>query len=253
MPKLKTAIISLTCCEGCQFAILDLGAKLLTVSEYLDLDNFRLGSSHKSKGPYDVIFMEGTPITNENIITLIKARQQTKILIALGTCADLGGVAEIKNYSKLGSKKMMEYVYKNVEGINNPKIKPISAYVKVDGKIPGCPIDKGEFLRFVQELVAGRIYKIPDVPVCFECQLRENKCLLQKGQPCFGPVTLGGCEAICPSNSFICEGCRGPIRDRNLPGFKKILGSKMSSEELMKISEIYGVKDELENKNINAK
>ncbi len=246
MPKLKTAIISLTCCEGCQFAILDLGIKLLKAAEILDIDNFRLGSSHKSAGPYDVIFMEGTPITNENISVLIKARQQTKILVALGTCADLGGVAEIKNYSKLGRKKMIDYVYKNIEGIDNPKIKPISAYVKVDAKIPGCPINKDEFVRFVEELTAGKIYKIPNVPVCYECQIKENKCLLQEGLPCFGPVTLGGCGATCPSSNFICEACRGPIRDRNLASLKKILGNKISAQELMKIAEIYGAKDELE-------
>lgn len=248
MPKLKTAIISLTCCEGCQFAILDLGAKLLKVSEVLDLDNFRLGSSHKSKGPYDVIFMEGTPITDENIATLIRARQQTKLLVALGTCADLGGVAEIKNYSKLGRGKMLSYVYKNIEGINNPKIKPIASYAQVDAKIPGCPIDKDEFVRFVQELAVGKIYKIPDVPVCWECQLRQNKCLLQEGKPCFGPVTLGGCKAICPSNNFICEACRGPIRERNLASLQKILGKNFPARELMKIAEIYGVKDDLERK-----
>ncbi|MBU3924707.1 MAG: hypothetical protein V1732_03325 [Patescibacteria group bacterium] len=249
MPKLKTAIISLTCCEGCQFAILDLGAKLLKVAEFLDLDNFRLGSSHKSTGPYDVIFMEGTPITDENISVLIKARKQTKILVALGACADLGGVAEIKNYSKIGRGKMMSYVYKNIEGINNPKIKPISAYVKVDGKIPGCPIDKDEFVRFAQELIAGKIYKIPDIPVCYECQLKKNNCLLQEGKPCFGPVTLGGCGAICPSNNFICEACRGPIREKNLPSLKKIIGKRLSAKEMMKIAEIHGVKDELERTN----
>lgn len=246
MPKLKTAIISLTCCEGCQFAILDLGGKLLKIAEVLDLDNFRLGSSRESPGPYDVIFLEGTPITEENIITLIKARKEAKLLVALGTCADLGGVAEIKNYSKTGKGKMMEYVYKNVEGINNAKIKPISAYVKVDAKIPGCPIEKDEFVRFVEELAAGKIRKIPQVPVCYECQLRENKCLLQEGKPCFGPVTLGGCKAVCPSNNFICEACRGPLKDRNLASLKKILGDKFSAKELMKIAEIYGVKDDLE-------
>jgi len=246
MPKLKTAIISLTCCEGCQFAILDLGIKLLKISEIIDLDNFRLGSSHESKGPYDVVFVEGTPITEENIVNLLKIRKESKILVALGTCADLGGVAEIKNYSPAGKKKMMEYVYKNIEGIENTKIKPISAYVKVDAKIPGCPIDKDEFVRFVEELVAGKIYKIPDIPVCFECQLRQNKCLLQEGKPCFGPVTLGGCKAVCPSSNFICEACRGPIQERNLASLKRILGDKFSSKELMKITEIYGTKDEME-------
>lgn len=246
MAKLKTAIISLTCCEGCQFAILDLGKKLLKVSEILDLENFRLGSSQESQGPYDVIFLEGTPITEANIIALIKARREAKILVALGTCADMGGVAEIKNYAKTGKKKMLEYVYKNIEGIDNAAIKPISAYVKVDARIPGCPIDKNEFLRFVKELAAGKIYKIPEIPVCYECQLRQNKCLLQEGKPCFGPVTLGGCGAVCPSNNFICEACRGPLKERNMASFKKILGHRLSEKELMKIAEIHGVKDDLE-------
>ncbi|MBU3965040.1 hypothetical protein KKG29_02915 [Patescibacteria group bacterium] len=250
MPKLKTAIISLTCCEGCQFAILDLGEKLLEVAEILNLEKFELASSKKGLGPYDIIFVEGTPITKENVVTLIKARREAKILVALGTCADLGGVAEIKNYSRAGRGKMLEYVYKNIEGIDNPKIKPISVYVKVDAKIPGCPIEKKEFLKFVRELGAGKIYKIPDIPVCYECQLKENSCLLQEGKPCFGPVTLAGCGAICPSNNFICEACRGPIRDRNLTSLKKILGKKMAVRELMKIAEIHGVKDDLEKNNL---
>lgn len=248
MAKLKTAIISLTCCEGCQFAILDLGKKLLKISEILELDNFRLGSSYEAQGPYDVVFVEGTPITEEDIVNVIKARKEAKILVALGTCADLGGVAEIKNYSNSGKGKMMEYVYKNIEGLDNNKIRPISAYVKVDARIPGCPIEKEEFLHFANELSAGKIYKIPDIPVCYECQLRQNKCLLQEGKPCFGPVTLGGCKAVCPSNNFICEACRGPIRERNLASLKKILGNKFPPKELMKIAEIYGVKDDLEKK-----
>ncbi len=251
MPKLKTAIISLTCCEGCQFAILDLGKKLLKITELIDLENFRLGSSHESRGPYDVIFMEGAPITSENMTALIKARQQTKFLVALGACADIGGVAEIKNYSDAGRKKMIKYVYKNIEGIHNDKIRPISQYIKIDARIPGCPIDKDEFVRFVTELAAGKIYKILERPVCYECQIRENKCLLQEGKPCFGPVTLGGCGAICPSNNFICEACRGPLKERNMASFKKILGERLSAKELMKIAEIHGVKDDLE-KNSNV-
>lgn len=246
--KLKTAIISLTCCEGCQVAILDLGKDLLKVTELIELDNFRLGSSYEGQGPYDVVFIEGTPITELDILTLIKVRKEAKILVALGTCADLGGVAEIKNYSKAGKKKLIEYVYKNIEGIHNDRIKPIANFVKVDARIPGCPIEKSEFVRFVMELAAGKIYKVPERPVCHECQLRQNKCLLQEGKPCFGPVTIGGCKAICPSNNFICEACRGPLKERNLASLKKILGTKLPAKELMRIAEIYGVKDDMERK-----
>lgn len=247
--KIKTAIISLTCCEGCQIVILDLGERLLELTEFLDLEYFPLGKELKGgeiKQQYDLALVEGAPITKENIETLKKLRENSKILIALGACAHLGGVAEIKNYGD--KEKNIRYVYKNIEGIDNPDVKPISAYVKIDGAIPGCPIDKNEFVWFAKELKAGKTPKIPEQPVCYECQILENECLLQKGLPCFGPVTLGGCKAICPSNNFICEACRGPLKEINLASLKNILGDKMSDEELMKIAEIYGVKDDLEAK-----
>lgn len=248
MAKIKTAIISLTCCEGCQVVILDLGERLLELLEFIDLEYFPLGKELKGQEleqKYDLALVEGAPITEENIATLKKLRENSKLMIALGACAHIGGVAEIKNYGD--KEKDISYVYKNVEGINNPEVKPVSAYAKIDGAIPGCPIDKDEFVWFIKELLAGKVPVIPQRPVCYECQMRENDCLLQKGLPCFGPVTLGGCKAVCPSNGIICESCRGPLKERNLASLKYILKDRMSSEELMKVAEIFGAKNDLEN------
>ncbi len=249
MYKPKTAIISLTCCEGCQLSILDLGERLLDIADKLDLRHFRLASGTKNfSGPYDIAIVEGCPITKENFKRLKEIRKKSKILIALGACAHLGGVAEIKNY-KGNKEKQIKYVYKNIEGINNPDIKPLSDIVKVDAVIPGCPMNKEEFYRIIMEYVGGKIPYIAQRPVCHECQLRENKCLLQEGKPCFGPVTLGGCEAVCPSNGFICEACRGPLKGTSIEKLQEIMKGKMNKKDLMKIAEIYGVKKEFENKN----
>ena len=38
----KIAIVSLTSCEGCQFAILDLGKEFIKLSDQVDLGEFRL-------------------------------------------------------------------------------------------------------------------------------------------------------------------------------------------------------------------
>ncbi len=217
----------------------------MDVANKLDLRYFRLASGRrKFKGPYDIALVEGCPVTKDNFRKLKEIRQQSKILIALGACAHLGGVAEIKNYGDKEEK--MRFVYKNIEGIDNPDIKAIGEVVEIDGFIPGCPINNKEFYRIVMELAEGKTPYIARRPVCYECQLRKNNCLLQEGKPCFGPVSLGGCEAVCPSNGFICEACRGPLDGTSVEKLHKIMKGKMSREDLMKIAEIYGVKNEFE-------
>jgi len=246
MSKLKTAIISLTCCEGCQLSILDLGERMLDIAEKLDLRYFRLASHTKNfPGPYDLAIVEGCPVTKDNYAKLEEIRKNSKLLVALGSCAHLGGVAEIKNYGDKNEK--IKYVYKNIEGIDNPDIKPVGEVVKIDGFIPGCPMDKNEFYRFVMELAGGKTPKIAQRPVCYECQLKENKCLLQAGLPCFGPLALGGCHAVCPASGFICEACRGPLKKTGIEKLQNIMKDKMEREDVAKITEIFGAKNEFEN------
>lgn len=43
----------------------------------------------------------------------------------------------------------------------------------------------------------------------------QDKCLLQEGYICLGPVTQGDCNAQCPKVNIPCRGCGGPI-----PGVK---------------------------------
>jgi coenzyme F420-reducing hydrogenase gamma subunit len=89
--------------------------------------------------------------------------------------------------------------------------------VSVNVKIPGCPIEKDEFLHAVASLLHGDAPLIPEYPVCLECRLHENRCLLtHDGKCCLGPITLAGCHARCPSLGIVCVGCRGPAPDANV-------------------------------------
>ncbi len=242
--KPTIAIVSLTCCEGCQVAILDLGEKFLQLSEKIKIGDFAFLEENPELHRYDIVFVEGSPITKENIERLKDLRSRTKFLVALGSCATLGGIAEIKNYQDKNER--MRYVYKNIEGINNPDIKPLSYYVKVDFEIPGCPINKEEFLLVAQSLLANVLPRLPQRPVCYECQIKQNKCLLQAGQPCLGPIILGGCGAPCPSSAYPCDGCRGPLKNLNLVNFQKALKEIYGYEtkEIDLIMQRFGILDE---------
>lgn len=250
MPKNNKviSIISLTCCEGCQFAILDLGSRLVELLNDFDLREFHLVMDNKAPKPLDIIIVEGTPITAENFQKLEEARKRAKVLVALGSCAHLGGFQQLKNY---GDKiKHINYVYKFPKGLDNPEIKPISDFVKVDFVIPGCPITKEEFFRLMSDLRDDKIPHIPDRTVCWECQLKGNECLLQKGLPCYGPVILGGCDAVCPSHGFPCYACRGPVREPNLASLREIFKQNGHEKDFEILMQEFGAADEVLKKNV---
>jgi len=250
VPKQKTkkprvAIISLTSCEGCQFVLLDLGTRFLEFTEKVELVDFRLIEDQEDDGGMlDLVLIEGNPVTKANEKTLLSARKRAKMLVALGNCAAMGGVPEMKNYHE--GVDTIKHVYKYLQGINNPAIREIDNLVKVDFVFPGCPISGEEFLRYVPELLKGNIPIIPDQPVCVECKKAGNRCLLLDKKPCFGPMILGGCNATCPTSRAQCQGCRGLRPTGNVTAMRAMLKNMMSDEQFQNMTEIFGLRDDLE-------
>ncbi len=243
--KPKIAIVSLTDCEGCMFAILDQGVKFLELTKRLDIAEFHLIEDIEDTGSYDIAFIEGPPITKENFVCLKSLRARSKYVVALGNCAAEGGVNRMKDYDKKTCD--LKHIYKDPKRIFNPKVQALDELIKVDFVVPGCPINGEEFIKFVYELLQGNIPKIPQRPVCYECQIRKIPCLLQKGEPCLGPIILGGCEAVCPNAGMICQGCRGPLKEID-PDFKKLLRKITTPKRIEELTEIYGIKDKVKDK-----
>jgi len=248
MRKPKVAFFSLTSCEGCQFVLLDLGEKFFDFLMKVDLIDFSLIEEipfPKGKVEIDVSFVEGLPIKKEEIDLLKKIREESKILVAVGNCAALGGIPEMKNYQ--GKEKTIRYIYKRMNHIFNPEIKEIDNFVKVDFVIPGCPINGEEFLKYAKELIKGKIPEVLQKPVCSECPHQgKETCLLRKKEPCLGPITLAGCGAICPKNGQLCYGCRGILKNINPKRFLETLKKFKKPEEIEDNLEIFGIKDDIE-------
>ncbi len=250
--KPKIAIVSLTSCEGCQFALLDLGEKFLDLMDKVEMIDFRLLEDEEDSGEkLDIGIIEGNPVTKENVETLKQLRERSKILVVLGNCAAMGGVPEIKNYQE--GKNTIKHVYKYIQGIQNPEIKEVDNFVKVDFTFPGCPITGEEFLKYFPILLEvaktqdfSKMPEIPDQPVCVECKAKGNKCLLLEGKPCFGPMILGGCDAVCPTARMGCQGCRGLRPKGNVKAMRATLKKMMTDEEFENVTEIFGLRDDIE-------
>ena len=221
MTKPRVAFFSFSSCEGCQLVVLTIEEQLLELVNLIDIVSFREAMSEKSDD-YDIAFVEGSITTTSEIERIKKIRNTAKVIIALGACATIGGINCLKNQFEM--KKVKEIVYgKMADKFDTIPTRPIEAVIKVDYWIHGCPIDKDEFIETTKAILLGKKPRIPDYPVCVECQMKENVCLFEKGMVCLGPVTRAGCKAICPTYNDGCVGCRGLIDDPNLSSHKNLL------------------------------
>jgi sulfhydrogenase subunit delta len=219
--KPKIAFFDFTCCEGCQLTVVDSLQTHLDLLNVIEIVQFREAISEKGED-YQIAFIEGSCSRLGDEARLIQIREQASVVVALGTCAHLGGVNALKSLHPLA--EVRQYVYGDkADWYDTYDARPIDAVIPVDFAIPGCPIDRDEFVACVKALLLGMKPPIPDYPVCVECKLNENICLFTKDQVCLGPISRAGCKAICPTYGQSCEACRGYISNPNESSMKEVL------------------------------
>lgn len=230
--KPKIAFFDFTSCEGCQLTVVDLLQTHLGLLDLVEVVQWREASSDRSDD-YQIAFVEGSCSRASDEARLHKIREQAAIVVALGACAHLGGINAMKNRWPIENVQTYVYGREGKDAYESYPARPISAVIPVDAIIPGCPIDRHEFLRIVQLLLQGRKAKLPEYPLCVECKFKENGCLNVMGKPCLGPITRAGCDAICPTYGDGCEGCRGFAPEANFVHMREILrGHGLSDAEI---------------------
>jgi len=112
-------------------------------------------------------------------------------------------------------------------------VKTLDQTVEVDYYIPGCPPPVSLILNAIEAIVKKELppkgsVLAPQRSVCDECPRKKEekritrvqrvhevsadpeKCFLEQGIICLGPVTRGGCDARCIKANMPCTGCGGP-------------------------------------------
>ncbi len=219
---------------------LNLEKKILDILRFMGIRNFRL-AKEINEWPVDIAFVEGTPTNGHEIKKLLKIRKDSKVLVALGTCAATGGVPALVN--TLEKKEAMK-IYNGAPPQISMDAKPLKYYVDVDYTLYGCPFSKDELTELITSVIMDKEFRNKRYSVCVECTLRENGCLLEEGKLCMGPISRAGCGAICPTNGTPCLGCRGPYEDANLKGHIKILRDMgFSKEEIIEAYSIFSYEE----------
>lgn len=213
--KPKLAVHKFSSCDGCQLALLNLGEPLLLLPELVDIVHFAEAGPCDPVVESDISLVEGSVSTPEDIERIEQVRENSGLLISIGVCATAGGLQALANFSDRSA--WMAAVYDRPDNFEAlPVSNPISHYVKVDFEISGCPVNSGQVVGALRDLLSGVKPRPEQRSVCMECKRQGLVCsLVSKGEPCMGPVTVAGCGALCPSMGRGCYSCYGPLKQIN--------------------------------------
>ncbi|MBF0209149.1 MAG: sulfhydrogenase subunit delta, partial [Oligoflexia bacterium] len=181
----------------------------------------------------DIAFVEGSMTIPEEVERIHKIRENSKYLIPIGACATAGGIQALRNFSDVESWK--KEIYEQPEIISSLATStPVSAHVKVDLEIWGCPPSSVQIFTSIRSYLSGIAPDISRDALCLDCKRKNLVCVLvAKGIPCMGPVTQTGCGVLCPSKNRECYNCFGPAENTNsLSLGKQLQEMGMSSEEI---------------------
>jgi F420-non-reducing hydrogenase small subunit len=209
MKMAKVAMMQLASCWGCNQSLVDAHLTLLHVLPELEfvywpaVVDFKLKhlKSYEDQS-VDVGFLEGFCRTENDIANVELMRKKCKILVAIGSCAVLGGcpgMANLFDIEDLTARKFMDTEYVD-EGSKVPTqhvpkfldaIPDLHTVAKIDVDLPGCPPKTGNIIGLIAT-VLGEVATTVDASksMCDVCPL--GTCLLDNGTLCYGAITAAG-------------------------------------------------------------
>jgi len=191
---MRVGIYSLGGCEGCRYELI---RDILRLSWELGLEIAYepLLGLNKEQPFYDLVLVEGAVCTLEDAAKLMDLRKRSRCLVALGTCATLGGIPGNKRFADRGA---LFSVYMGGRLPKSPEeVKPLSAYVKVDYWVRGCPPTQEEFEDILRKIALGISFKQHErrLEYCREKAASiEGSMLRLRGEKC---IACGRCVSIC--------------------------------------------------------
>lgn len=150
---------SFTCCEDSTILLTELLNDHL--DEWKKVVEFRYMRAIKTKNSIeglDVAFIEGAISSDSQAKEVQKIRENTKYVIAIGSCACTGMPSASRNLfsNEALIQEKIQWYMSNFD--YSQKVKKLEEVIKVDDKVMGCPMDANTFLEILQKYLA--IFKV---------------------------------------------------------------------------------------------
>lgn len=191
---MKVGVYSFGSCEGCRYRLVH---ELLRLASELGLEiayEPLLGLNEESES-YDIVLIEGAVASEEDLEKLKSTRNKAKFLVALGSCASLGGIPGLRRFAR---DEDVGKVYGQVELPRTPlEAAPLSKYVKVDYWIRGCPPTEEELTRVLRTIASQAWFRLGERRLDF-CREETfdvpGTAIYLQGDKC---IVCGRCVSVC--------------------------------------------------------
>jgi F420-non-reducing hydrogenase small subunit len=206
--KPKVAFYWCASCGGCEEAVVDLAEAVLDVVAAVDIVFWPVALDFKRKdveampdGSILATFLNGAIRTTEQADMARLLRSKSKLLLAFGSCAHLGGIPGLANL--FDRRSILQTVYReSASTVNEHGVLPelrhgdnghtvelpgfyetvrtLDQIVDVDYYIPGCPPTPKIIQGVLQTLLSGELppkgtVLAPDCALCEECPRKDTK------------------------------------------------------------------------------
>jgi len=208
MSKPKVAFYWCASCGGCEEAVVDLAEDILPVVEAVDIVFWPVAMDFKrtdvealEDGALAAAFINGAVRSSEQFEMVELLRRKSGIVVAFGSCAQLGGIPGLANVA--GREEMVREAYLDAPSVTNARgvvplerctyegneltlpslwetVKTLDQVIEVDYYLPGCPPPVKLIAAAVHAIVSGELPEkgavlAPDHALCDECPRRDSK------------------------------------------------------------------------------
>jgi F420-non-reducing hydrogenase small subunit len=206
--KPKIAFYGGASCGGCEEAVVDLAEGVLDVVAAVDIVFWPVALDFKRKdveamadGSLAAAFVNGAVRSTEQEEMVRLLRRKAQVLVAFGSCAQLGGIPGLANLADRDA--VLSTAYRESPSVVNPEavvpqrrhdddglrltlpglfdtVRPLDQVTEVDYYLPGCAPSAKLIAAAVTAMLSGTLppkgsVLAPDVALCDECPRRDSK------------------------------------------------------------------------------